>query len=140
VPLEGQHKAIYRLENYITQIADSQAQTIDYNCAVGVNPTDEQFDMLQEILGQDFDENKNINIRHSEAVSCMIESYGIRTLTSTGQFLRFVGKNRTWDVDIRKDTFPDWKFILFNKKKEPVVLPSINVTVEEIEQYFRDEQ
>lgn len=70
----------------------------------------------------------------------MIESNGIRTLTPTGQFLRFIGKNRTWDLDIRKDTFPDWKFILFNKEKEPMVLPSTSVTVEEIEQYFRNEE
>lgn len=49
---EGQYKAIYRLENYITQMADSQVQTIDYDCAVVVNPTDEQFDKLREILGK----------------------------------------------------------------------------------------
>ena len=140
LPLDGQHKVMYRLEDYLTQVIDSRVQTFDFNCAVVVTPTNKQIDKLREILGQDFDDNLKINTRHSEAVSCMIESNGIPALAATGQFLRFMGKDRTWDLDIRKDTFPDWKFILFNERSEPLILPSLYMTIEEVEQYFESEE
>ncbi len=140
LPDYGQYKAMYRLEDYLTQVIDSSVQMIDFNCAVVITPTNKQIDELREILGQDFNENLKINTRHSEAVRCMIESKGIPALAATGQFLRFIGKDRTWDLDIRKDTFPDWKFILFKEKSEPMILLSLYMTIEEVEQYFENEE
>jgi hypothetical protein len=138
LPLDaGQYKARYRLENYLAQVMDSNVQTIDFDCAVVINPTNSQIGQLKEILKVDFDETIRINTRHSEAGCCIIESHGIPTLNATGQFLRFIGEDRTWDLDIRKDTLPDWKFILFKKTKEPMVFPSVAVTLKEVEQYFR---
>jgi len=135
LPLDGQHKVMYRLEDYLIQVIDSRIQTIDFNCAVVVTPTNKQIDKLRK----DFNENLEINTKHSEAVICMIESKGIPALAATGQFIRFIGKDRTWDLDIRKDTFPDWKFILFKETGEPVILPSLYMTIEEVEQYFESE-
>jgi len=140
LPLEGQYKVMYQLENYITPGINVKVKTIDFNCAVVINPTYEQLDKLKEILGPDFNENLKINERHSDAVRCIIESKGIPIIVPTGQFVRFIGKNRTWDLDIRRDTFPDWKFILFNERMEPVVLPTVMVTMEEVEKYFGIEE
>lgn len=137
---ERQYKAMYRLENYLSQANDPTVQTIDFDCAVVASPTNGQIDNLKEIVGQDFDENLKINTRHSEAVRCIIESYGIPTVEATGRFLRFIGKDRIWNLDIEKDNFPDWKFILFRKKNQPLILPSVTVTREEVEQYFGVEE
>lgn len=133
---EQQYREMFRLENYLTQQADSTAQTIDFDCAVVVHPTNERLDELRVTLGQDFDGNVKINTRHCEAVSCMIESKGIRTLAATGQFVRFITKKGMWDLNVQKNTLPDWKFILFKEGKAPVVLPSIMVTTEEVNRYF----
>jgi hypothetical protein len=137
---EGQYKARYRLENYLAQVIDSGVQRIDFDCAVVINPTNGQLDQLKEILQHDFDENIRINTRHSEAVGCIIESHGIPTLNATGQFLRFIGADRTWDLDIRKDTLAEWKFILFKKTKEPTVFPSVALTIKEVDQYFGNKE
>src|SRR5688500_662038 len=82
---EGLYKARYRLDNYLAQVMDSSVQTIDFDCAVIINPTNGQIAQLKEILKQDFDENIRVNTRHSEAVGCIIESHGIPTLKATGQ-------------------------------------------------------
>lgn len=134
---DRQYKEMYRLENYLTQVADSTIQTIDFDCAVVVNPTNERIDELKAMLGQDFEENIKINTRHCEAISCMIKSRGIQTLTATGKFIRFRTKNRAWDLDIQKDTLPDWKVILFKEEKAPVVLPSLGLTMEEVRSVFQ---
>lgn len=133
---ELQYKAMYRTENYITQVIDSQVQNIDFDCAVVVNPSEEEISNLRKTMGQDFDESFRISTKHSEAIKCMIESKGIRTVVVTEQFIRFVTKSRTWDLDVQKDNIPDWKFILFKEGKDPMILPSLTLTVEDVEQYF----
>lgn len=135
---DRQYKEMYRLENYLTKVADSTVQTIDFDCAVIVTPTNERVNELKEMPDQDLEENVRINTRHRKAVSCMIESRGIRTLAATGKFIRFITKNQTWDLDVQKDTLPDWKLILFKEGNAPMILPSLTLTMEDVDQYFRE--
>ena len=130
------YKAMYRTENYLTEIDDSQALVIDFDCAIVVSPTDEQIAELKRTIGQGSDESVKISTRHCEAIRCMIESKGIRTFWPTRQFIRFETGTRTWGLDVRRDSFPDWKFILFKRGKDPVILPSLTLTIEDIDQYL----
>jgi|SRR5688572_24672117 len=136
----GSTKQCSDWKNYITKVIDSSVQTINFDCAVAVKPSNEQIDKFREGLAQDFGENLKINTRHFEAVSCLIESKGIPTVAASGQFLRFIGKEGTWDLDMGKDTFADWKVIPFKERKEPVILPSISLTIEEVNPYFEREE
>ena len=40
------------------------------------------------------------------------------------------------DLEIRRDSVPGWKVILFKVSKDPIVLPNVLVTTEEVETYF----
>ncbi|MBT1701035.1 hypothetical protein KK083_29350 [Fulvivirgaceae bacterium PWU4] len=132
-----QYKQMYRLENYLTAGTDS-VQTIDFDCAVIVNPTNEQVGELKKMQGQDFEENAKIDTRHREAARCMIESRGIQTLTATGQFIRFTSKNQTWHLDVQRDMLPDWKLILYKEGNAPLILPGLTLTMEDVDQYFKN--
>lgn len=139
---EFSYKSMYRTENYITERTDSKVQTIAFDCAVVVNPSEDQILNLKKAIGDDInirndiDKSTIISAKHSEAVRCMIESKGIRTLEATGQFISFVSEKRIWNLNVRKDSIPDWKYIFYKEGKEPLILPSLMLTVEDVEQYF----
>ena len=136
VEMEAQFDPMYKLDNFLTTSTDSGIETIDFDCLVLVNPTKEQLEELRKILETDFDETLSINYTHSEAAKCIAESKGIRSIDATERFIRFTTTNQTWDLDLQKGKFPEWKFILFKKGKNPEVIPNTRLTLDKIDQYF----
>jgi hypothetical protein len=134
--MQAQFDAMWKLDNFLTTSNDSEIQTIDFDCVVTINPTNEKLEELRKITEENFDETVRISTTHIEATKCVTGSKGIRFVEATGQLIRFKTTNQTWDLDMQKDKFSDWKFILFKKGKAPEVVPNIILTVDKIDQYF----
>jgi hypothetical protein len=115
--------------------------TIDFDCAVFIYPTEEQIDEMIKTYGEeDFyiiaDDN---NWYQSMAIE-MLDSVGIKKATVHGDSLRFEGEDRTWGFDLKRDSLFGWNIILFNRKKEPQVISTADLTTKEIRDYFEIEE
>lgn len=66
----------------------------------------------------------------------MIGSAGIKSITTKGRFLKLIGENKTWNLDIRKKNLPAWNLIFFNRNKEPEIISTIDLTTKQIVDYF----
>lgn len=130
------YEEMFRLENYITKTIDAEAQHIDFDCVIIVDPTEEEIAKGRIERGREFEDDFEIGSRHSKALSCLIESRWVPTVAATGQFVKLTSKHRTWDLNVQRNDFADWTFILFKTNKTPLVLPSLLVTEEKLEQYF----
>lgn len=137
--MQAQFEAMWHLDNFLTTSKDSEVQTIDFDCIVSVNPTNEKLEELRKIDEENFDETVRISEKHIEATRCVTESNDLKFIDATGQLIRFKTTNQTWDLDMQKDKFSDWKFILFKKGKEPKVIPNVRMTFDEIDKYFGTE-
>jgi hypothetical protein len=133
-------ESFLRLENYLctAKIPSPELQVIDSTCAILVNPTDEQFIEMKENYGEDglatlTDDNGYFqsNARH------ILDSASIKITEAEKRFIRLAGENnRTWLLDIRKEGAPAWNLIIFNTRKEPEIIPAIDLTHNKIVQYF----
>jgi hypothetical protein len=125
-----------KLDIFLTTFNDHQIQTIDFDCVIAVDPTNEMLDDLQRGLEEDFDERVSIATKHMDAAKCITESKGIKFVKATGQLIRLKTARQTWDFDMAKYKFVAWKFILFKNGKDPVILPDVSLTIDEIDEYF----
>ena len=55
---------------------------------------------------------------------------------ATKQFVKLVGEQISWTLDIRKKDMPAWNLILFKKTKTPLIVPTIGLTTEKVRDYF----
>jgi hypothetical protein len=131
-----QYKAMYNLKNYLSEIDSRRLEYIDFACVVIAYPSSEQIEKLSMTKLPVDHESIEVNRRHEQVLAKMIQSFGLRTEFTPEQFIYFKGDRGSWDLDVRKDKIPDWKFILFKKDKEPTLLPNVLVTREEVEHYF----
>jgi hypothetical protein len=132
-----QYRAMYKLENYRSEVNQDKIGYIEFDCAVISSPTpDEVGEMDQESI----DTTK----KYLELVAEMIQSYGVQTISTTEQFVNLKGDQGVWELDLKKHSIPDlkkhsnpeWKIILFKITKEPIVLPDVLLTRGEVETYF----
>lgn len=133
-------ESFLRLENYLTaaKITSPELQLIDSTCAIFVNPTEEQFIEMKKNYGEDglatlTDDNGYFqsSARH------ILDSASIKITEVEKRFIRLVGENnKTWLLDIRKEGAPAWNLIIFNTRKEPEIIPAIDLTHNKIVQYF----
>ena len=137
--MKEQFDAMWKLDNFLTTFNDSEIQTVDFDCVVTVNPTPKKLEELRKTEEGYFDEIERITTKHVEATRCVTESRGIKFVEANGQLIRFKAANQTWDLDMQKDKFSDWKFILFKKGKEPKIIPNVQMTFDEIDIYFETE-
>jgi hypothetical protein len=130
-----QFKAMHKVENYLAETDETTGEYIEFDCAVVVYPTSEEISKLRTILKTD-DESIEVNRKLSESAASMIRSYGLKTVNTTGPYITFKGEKGVWTLDMRKDSLPSWKFILFKTSKDPTVLPNVLVTRDEVLTYF----
>ena len=137
--IQGEFDNLFKLDNFVITTVDPDIQTIDFDCVVTVNPTSEKLEDLRRTLEENFDESVSIATRHTNAARCVTELKGIRFVEASGQLIRFKTTNQTWDLDMSKDKFSDWKFILFKKGKDPEIVPNVILTLDKIDEYFDTE-
>jgi hypothetical protein len=125
------------LNNYAVTDADtSNIESINFNCALIVNPTPEQVENLVTTYGDDFSTMADDYTFYQSEAIVKFDSAKVKVVNAEKRFVRLIGSSRTWVLDLRKDGAPEWNIILFNIEKEPQVSSAIDVTYEKVGQYF----
>src|SRR5690606_22054402 len=62
--MQAEFDAMWRLDNFLTTSEDWEVQTIDFDCIVSVNPTNEKLQELRKIAQEHFDETVRISTKH----------------------------------------------------------------------------
>jgi hypothetical protein len=127
------------LDNYLTAGSFDKKvyDLIDFECAILIYPTSEQIDEMKKNEGEeDFYIGADDSNWYQTMAIEKIDLVGIKTITVRGRYLRLRGHNKTWDLDIRKKNLPAWNLIFFKPTKEPKIISTIDLTVDETKNYF----
>lgn len=135
---ELDYESLFKLDSYLTKNIDNEKiETVDFDCAILIFPTDEQIEELIKTAGEeDFYTIADDSQYYQGTAIGIIDSVGVKTTIVNGQFLRLKGNEKTWDLDIRKKNLPEWNIIFFKTTKEPKIISAIDLTVDEIRSYF----
>jgi hypothetical protein len=132
------YDAMFKLDTYLASPPNdtSVVQEITESVAVIISPTEEQAKALEAEYGEDFYTiADDANYYQSLAIT-MIDSLGVKSVNASKPFVRFIGVNDTFNLDIRKPGVPEWNIIFFNTVKPPEIIPAIELTEEKIKTYF----
>lgn len=133
------YESFYKLESYLIDSlsSDSTIEIVDFDCAILVYPTSEQIDEMREADGEEdfYTAADDSNWYQSKAIE-ILDSLGVKQVLPKGQYLRIKGENRTWDLDIRKKNLLTWNLIFFNRNKEPQIISTVDLTIEQVGEYF----
>jgi hypothetical protein len=131
---------IFKLESYLTKEEGDTAtmQTINFDGAILIYPSDSEMDDMQQKYGEDdfliiADDSQ---FYQSEAIN-NLDSLQIKNISTPKQKLKFIGKNQTWVLDVKKKGLPEWNLILFNTRTTPQVIAPIDATIEKLQGYFK---
>jgi hypothetical protein len=133
------YDAQFKLENYLVSetLDSSKVQTINFDCSLLIYPTEAQIEQMKKTEGEEnfYVGADDSNFYQSQAIQ-ILDSLGIKSESASRQFIKFVGVNNSWTLDIRKKNLPAWNLILFKKDKTPEAVPTISLTVEKVKDYF----
>ena len=132
------YESIFKLDSYLTKIADNDSiQIVDFDCAILIYPTQEQVDDMIKTEGEDdfYVGADDSNWYQAQAIDTL-DYTAIKTITASGQFLRLKGKEKVWELDVRKKNLPGWNLIFFKTTKEPQIVSTTDLTVAEVKDYF----
>lgn len=135
------YDSYFKLESYLSKdnIKNSKFEIIDFDCAILIYPTVEQIDEMKKEEGEeDFYIGADDSNWYQAQAIYMIDSVGIKKTTARGQFLRLKGKQETWELNIRKKNLPTWNLIFFKTDKEPKIISTVDLTVDEVKKYFNE--
>lgn len=133
---EEAHRTMYGLENYLLHDTGANSETVDFDCAVIVFPTDKQLQYHKDIQKEDFDESVQSNKEYYDMVKEVIEGLGVRTTLTRGEYLSMIGTTMTWNLFLRKDYLPPWNLIFFTRDSGPKIVPPAEFGTELITTYF----
>lgn len=132
------YESLFKFDSYLTRIpANDSVQMVDFDCAIMVYPTAEQIDEMKKTDGDD-----NFYIEADDANWYQVQSMdtlnfmSIKTINASGKFVRLVGSEQTWDLDIRKKNLPAWNLIFFKTTKEPRIMSTADLTSHDVKDYF----
>lgn len=135
------YDSYFKLESYLAKnkIDNQNFEVIDFDCAILIYPTVEQIDEMKKEEGEEdfYIGADDSNWYQAKAID-MIDSVGIKKITARRQFLRLKGKQETWDLDIRKKNLPTWNLIFFKADREPKIISTVDLTVDEVKRYFNE--
>jgi len=110
---------------------------IDFDCAVLIYPDEAEIDKMKKEYGVDnFYIIADDNNWYQGMVIEMLDSLGIKKATVHGDSLRFKGESRTWGFDLKRDSLTGWNVILFSRTKGPQVVSTVDLTTQQISDYF----
>ncbi|MGE0587740.1 MAG: hypothetical protein AB7O48_04145 [Cyclobacteriaceae bacterium] len=132
------YNAQFELNNYLV-LGDSglnNIDTVDFDCAILIYPTLDQIERMKEEEGEEdfYIGADDSNWYQAQSIE-MIDSVGV-TKIGANRYLHLVGLNKTWNLDVRKEGLPAWNLIFFKTTKEPEVISAIDLTVEQVRDYF----
>jgi hypothetical protein len=127
------------IESYLrTEVIDTtDVETVDFDCAVLVYPTEDQIASMEKEYGDDFYTVADDAQFYQAAAIEKLDSASIRQVVSNSKrYLKFKGDSREWTLDVRKKGAPEWNVIFFKKEKQPRIAFAIDVNGDSIKSYF----
>ncbi len=128
-----------KLENYFSKHLKedtANVQEIDSSCAIIIFPTQEQIAEDKKIDSNSFyivaDDNSWYMAQSTET----LDTFKIKRILAIKRFLKLIGKDSVWELDIRKKYSPEWNLILFNRNKKPEIVSTPDVNGDTIKKYF----
>jgi hypothetical protein len=132
-----EYKVLYDLQRYLTDADSANTETIDFDCAILIFPTEEQIErMKKDYNEEDFYVVADDNNWYQAKAIDIIDSLGIKTITAKERYIKLKGENKNWTLDIRKDHLPCWNLVFFNRTKAPQIIPTVNLTPEKVREFF----
>ena len=131
-----------RLDSYLVDANPDTAdfQTINKSCAILVNPTKEQIELMEKEYGEDFYTIADDNTFYQANAMEVLDSLDIKTvMADQKRYLKLMDRKKDWTLDIRQNGAPGWNLILFSLGKRPKVVSAININNDLIMEYFYDE-
>ena len=136
---EFHYESLYELGSYVVleAVDTAELQTINFDCAFLVYPTEEQIEQIKKDEGEEnfYTIADDYNWYQSLAIE-VLDSAGIRQEDATRRYVTFKGDQKSWTLDLRKANLPAWNMVLFKTNKEPIVVPAIDLTKESVREYF----
>jgi hypothetical protein len=135
VPVNG----LYILENYLTSHpADTaEIEVVDYDCAVLVDPTEEQVRTMRAEYGdEDFYIVADDNSWYKGNAIELLDSLRIHAITANKPFISFHGEKGQWTLNLRKRGALPWNLIFFNTRKRPQIVSTVNLKPADVTAYF----
>jgi hypothetical protein len=133
-------ESFIRLENYLSSetISENEMQVIDASSVILINPTEEQILDMKEAYGDDEVASLTDDNSYFQSIARhILDSLAVKTYEGEKRFIKLAGENnRTWLLDMRKPGAPAWNLILFNTRKDPEIVPAIDLTTHKVVQYF----
>lgn len=132
------YDSFFKLESYLTNDAtnDSTLEIVD-DCAIIIYPTHEQVQEMKRSEGEEaFYIGADDALWYHAQVIDTLNHVGIKTIVPSGRFIRLKGREKTWDLDIRKKDFLAWNVIFFKTDKDPQIISTTDLTVEGVRAYF----
>lgn len=128
------------LEGFLVDaITDTAVQDLSGSLVLIVQPSDKQISEMEkeyseEELSTIFDD---AGFYQSEAVH-LLDSLGIKNVTSTKRFVRYRNVIREWYFDLEKQNSP-WVLIFLETDQKPELVFTTDISAEKIQAYFNQE-
>ena len=130
---------LFKLENYLTaETPDtSMTQMADFDCAVIIYPNDDQIKSMEEEYGDDFMTIADDAAFYQSEASSLLDTLQIRTVLTSRKYVQLKGEQQTWSLDVKKKGLPEWNMILFNTKRNPIIMPTAGIVRDSVARYFQ---
>lgn len=128
------------LEGFLVDaITDTAVQELSGSLVLIVQPSDKQISEMEKEYSEDelstiFDD---ASFYQSEAVQ-LLDSLGIKNVTSSKRFVRYRNVIREWYFDLEKQNSP-WVLIFLAADQKPQVVFTTDLSAEKIQSYFNQE-
>jgi TPM domain len=123
----------------VDEITDTAVQDLSGSLVLIVQPGDKQISEMEKEYSEDglstiFDD---ASFYQSEAVH-LLDSLGIKNVTSSKRFVRYRNVIREWNFDLEKQNSP-WVLIFLATDQKPQVVFTNDLSAEKIQSYFNQE-
>jgi hypothetical protein len=139
LPVEDQdYQHWFQIESYLADdnIPSDSIQEIDISGVIVINPTPAQIKSLMKENGEAFYTIADDASFYQASAMAQFDSLAVKTIVADKRYLKLKGKEKSWLIDIRQQHAPEWNMIFFDQQKAPKVMPAIDVTPEELLNYF----
>ena len=131
---------VFKLDSYLdNKVIDTASQlTVDFDCAFIIYPTNEQMEEMKKEYGEDdfFTIMDDGNYYQGIAID-LLDSLQVTTVSATKPFVRFIGTDKTWVLNLTRKGRPTWNLIFFKKNREPKIIGTAGLTADEIKDFFK---
>ncbi len=129
----------FKLESYLDSdpVDTTKVQPIDYKCALLIYPNEKQIEEMKKEYGEDFFTIADDGNYYQGTAIGLLDSLKIKTISANKPFIRFIGTNKTWTLNLTRKGLPAWNLIFFARNKEPEIIGTAGLTTEKVNEFFQ---